>query len=103
MFLLLLVFDALFVCLGSVAIRQWALGSSPWLVVAGVSLYNLGSVFWLIAMRRGMPLGRAAVVLGIMSLTLAVAAGAVLFKEKLTLIQWAGVAFALLSVVMVEG
>ena len=56
MFLLLLVFDALFVCLGSVAIRQWALGSSPWLVVAGVSLY-----------------------------------------------LWVGVAFALLSVVLVEG
>ena len=53
-------------------------------------------------MKRGMPLGRAAVVFGMMNLVLAVAAGFVLFKERLTIFQWAGAVLALLSVVMME-
>jgi drug/metabolite transporter (DMT)-like permease len=101
--LFLLLLDSLLVCSGSVLIRKWAVGSPASLAVVGISLYNLGSVFWLVAMRRGMPLGRAAVVFGMMNLVLAVLAGLAMFKERLTPIQWAGVAFALISVVLVEG
>ena len=102
MFLLLLALDSLLVCSGSLAIRYWATGSSLAMAAAGIVLYNLGSVFWLAAMKRGMPLGRAAVVFGMMNLVLAVAAGFVLFKERLTIFQWAGAVLALLSGVMME-
>ena len=86
--LLLLIVDALLTGLGAVAIRHWADGASSRFAVFGILLFNVGTLFWLWASRRGMPLSRGTVVFGMLNLVLESLAGIVLFRERLTPIQW---------------
>jgi multidrug transporter EmrE-like cation transporter len=99
----LLIADALLTGTGAVAIRFWADGASIRFSVVGILLFNIGTLFWLWAMRNGMPLSRGTVVFGMLNLILETMAGLMLFGERLTTVQWVGVVLSIVSLVLIEG
>ena len=101
--LLLLIVDALLTGAGAVAIRFWAGGASIGFSVGGILLFNIGTLFWLWAMRNGMPLSRGTVVFGMLNLILETSAGLMIFRERLTTVQWVGVVLSIVSLVLIEG
>lgn len=82
--------------------KEWSLGRRG-LVFAILALlgYLLANTSWLIALKNGSGLARGAVVFSVASALLATLIGLILYHERLTAIQTAGVLLGLVSLVLI--
>lgn len=93
---------ALIVIVGDVALKVAADGGKPvlsLLVVAGCILYACSAVFWYFAMRH-LTLAQAGVGYSMLTLVALAVLGAVFFGETLRTREYAGLACALVSMVL---
>lgn len=86
---------------GDVLFKKWALGSRNLLLILGLLVYFIGTVFWAVSLKYEF-LSKAISVFTIMNLILVVLVGVVLFKEDLTLLNKIGIILGIVSVVMIE-
>lgn len=67
----------------------------------GMFFYTAGTFFWAYSLRFG-ELSKLIVIFSVLNLILAVLAGLFFFHESLTILQWVGVAFGLVSVILLS-
>lgn len=81
--------------------RYWSLNGSKLLFVIGLVIYLTGTAFWAYSLKYEL-LSRAASVFAIINLILLVLAGAVIFKEDLSLINKIGIGLGIISLLLIE-
>jgi drug/metabolite transporter (DMT)-like permease len=91
----------LFWCLcagvGDVCYKRWSVAGSLWLLVIGSVFYMADTFAWAAALRRGLPIGRGSILMCMLSMLTGVAIGK-LYGERMSALNWLGVAFALAAI-----
>ncbi len=101
LFLGLIVLGTLFEVAGDILFKKWSLSDKTPLLIAGLVIYFIGTVFWAFSLKQG-ELARAASIFTILNLVLIVAAGFFIFHEEVTLWQRVGIGLGLVSVALIE-
>ena len=86
---------------GDVLFKKWADGGHRWWLVAGFLIYSAGSISWAWSLKHEM-ISKAIVLFTLANIVLVVLAGYFFFHERLTVLNWIGIALALAAVVLVE-
>lgn len=87
--------------IGDVFFKKWALENKNALLVLGLIIYFIGTIFWAISLKYEF-LSKAISVFTILNLIIVVAVGVIMFKENLSLINKIGVGLGILSVILIE-
>ena len=97
-----LLLSALFFACGEFASKQWSFHPSIGLTLLTVALYALGSLLWLPALLHNNSLavmGMAWLLLGTVA---TVALGLLVFHEKVSMVKGVGIAFSMVSLVLLS-
>lgn len=86
---------------GDIYIKKWTIEKQNLLLVLGVVLYFVGSIFWIMCLKYEY-LFRAISIFTILNLIIIVLAGIVIFNEHLTTANKIGVALGILSIILLE-
>lgn len=86
---------------GDVLFKKWALGNRNTLLILGLLIYFIGTVFWAVSLKYEF-LSKAISVFTILNLILVVLVGVIIFKEDVTLINKIGILLGIISVVLIE-
>ena len=95
--LIWLFISAIFFAGGEYLSKIWALGPSIPILIFVLIIYSLGVLFWLPALLHKNQLAIMGTIWTMLGTLATVLIGILIFHEKLTLIQWLGVALAFLS------
>lgn len=97
-----LILSATLNAIGEYFSKLWA--NSPLAVTAVLAIgsYTLGSIAWLPALKAKNILGVTGVMWLVLGLIATIALSAVVFKERLTIQQWVGIALGFLSVFLLN-
>jgi len=87
--------------IGDIFFKKWALENKNTLLVLGLIIYFLGTIFWAISLKYEF-LSKAISVFTILNLIIVVSVGVILFKENLSLINKIGIGFGIISVILIE-
>ena len=99
-YMLWLVGSALAFALGEFCSKYYALyPDRPRLLVSIFIAYNVGVALWVPAIVKTKELAITGTIWSVLSLFATVLIGAVIFSERLAIIHWIGVSFAVLSVI----
>jgi len=101
LFLLLIAAGVILEVIGDIFIKKWAIESRSILLLIGVSIYLIGSAFWIVSLKYGF-LSKAISVFTILNLVLIVLAGVFMFKEDLSLINKIGIGFGIIGILLIE-
>jgi drug/metabolite transporter (DMT)-like permease len=91
----------LFELIADILAKEWSTQVSGYLWVVALAAYIIGNAFWLLALKNGAELSRGVIIFSIMSEVLAILIGVLLYKEVLTPLQWTGIVFGFVSLVMI--
>ena len=81
--------------------KKWAIENRNILLLAGLVLYFIGTVFWAFSLKYEF-LSKAITVFTILNLIAIVLAGVLYFKEDLTAINKIGIGLGILSIILLE-
>ena len=84
-----------------VLLKKWALQDRGILLYSGLVLYLLGTVLWAFSLKHEY-LSKAISVFTVFNLIAVVLVGVFLFKEDLTLVNKAGIALGIVSIILLE-
>ncbi|MDO8481372.1 MAG: SMR family transporter [Nanoarchaeota archaeon] len=101
LFFLLLSLGVLMEVAGDILMKRWTLENRSLWLVLGISVYVLGSVFWLFSLKYE-ALSKAGAVFMVLNLILITLAGVLYFKEGLSLVNKIGIGLGILSVILIE-
>ena len=87
--------------LGDIFFKKWSLENQNSLLVVGMIIYIIGTVFWAISLKYEY-LSKAISVFTVLNLVVLTLVGVLYFKEDISLVNKAGIAFGILSVILVE-
>jgi multidrug transporter EmrE-like cation transporter len=82
--------------------KKWALNSSFGLAAIVVLPYMAGTWLWLPALKAGKNLSTVGIAWSIMSAAVTVGLGLICFEEKLSELNYAGLALALVSLILLQ-
>ena len=94
---LLIIFEVI----ADVFAKEWSLRGNAIRWVGAIASYVIANTFWLFALRNGSGLGRGAIIFSVASAILAAAIGFLFYKEQITRVQLLGVAFGIVSLVLI--
>ena len=100
-FYALIVTGAVLEVAGDVMLKQWAVGKGISWFVSGELIYTMGAIAWAVSLKYK-DLGKAVSIFMAMNVALVVVMGAVLYKEKLSGWNLAGVAMAICAIILCE-
>lgn len=100
-FVFLITAGAFFELAGDIVLKYWAISNRGTLMVIGLLVYFIGSIFWAYSLRHE-TLSRSLIVFSLSYLILGALAGLLYFKETLTPRQLAGVGLALVAIILIE-
>ncbi|MCR4322649.1 MAG: SMR family transporter [Candidatus Azambacteria bacterium] len=84
-----------------VLFKKWTLEHRSYLLVVGLVIYMVGTTSWAYSLRYG-DLSRAISIFAVLNLIILVLVGVLFFKEDLSLINKIGIAFGVISVILLE-
>ena len=99
---LFVILSLVFFTLGEAASKLWAKEADWRWAAAVIACYMVGSCLWLPAILAKNHLTSLGTFWNIGAMICTVFAGAVLFHEQVTLLQWAGIGLALISCVLLS-
>ena len=100
-FFILIILAAVLEVIGDIYLKKWAMESKNLLFIIGMALYIVGSVFWALSLKYEY-LSKAVSVFFVLNMVILVLAGALLFKENLSLTNKIGITLAIISIVLIE-
>lgn len=100
-FWLFLILAVLLEVIADVLFKKWSLENKNLLLVLGLFLYFIGTVFWAFSLKYEY-LSKAISVFTVLNLVIITLVGVVLFKEHLSLVNKIGVLLGILSVGLIE-
>jgi len=86
---------------GDILFKKWAINSKNALLIVGLLIYFIGTIFWAVSLKYEY-LSKAISVFTILNLILIVLVGVIYFKEDLSLINKIGIGLGILSVALIE-
>lgn len=86
---------------GDIFFKKWSLDNKNILLILGLIIYFIGTIFWAISLKYEF-LSKAISVFTVLNLILVVLAGVIMFKEDLSIINRIGIALGILSVILIE-
>lgn len=93
-----LILSATLNAIGEYFSKLWADSPIAMTAVLAIASYTLGSIAWLPALKEKNILGVTGVMWLILGLIATIGLSAIVFKERLTIQQWIGIALGFLSV-----
>ena len=87
--------------IGDILFKKWSLENKNILLIIGLIIYFIGTIFWAISLKYE-SLSKAISVFTILNLIIIVLVGIILFKENLSLINKIGIGLGILSVILIE-
>ena len=87
--------------IGDVLFKRWTLENKNILLIIGLIIYFIGTIFWAISLRYEY-LSKAISVFTILNLIIVVLVGVIIFKEDLSLINKIGIGLGVISVILIE-
>ena len=81
--------------------KKWSLDKKNILLVIGLALYFIGTIFWAYSLRYDF-LSKAVSIFTIVNLILVVLVGVFVFKEDLSLVNKIGIVLGIISVVLIQ-
>ena len=100
-FLVLLFLAVALEVFADVLFKKWAIENKNMLLIFGLAIYFLGTIFWAYSLKYEF-LSKAISVFTVLNLILVVAVGVIVFKEELSIINKIGVLLGILSVILIE-
>lgn len=94
---LLIVFEII----ADIFAKEWSLHGNAIRWIGAISSYVAANTFWLFALKNGSGLGRGAILFSVASAILAATIGFLFYKEQVSKIQLFGVAFGIISLVLI--
>lgn len=101
MFFILIALAVTLEVIGDVLFKKWAIGSRGLYLGIGLLIYFIGTVFWAISLKYEY-LSKAISVFTVLNLIIVSLVGIFMFKEDLSVINKAGIALGVLSVILIE-
>ncbi len=86
---------------GDILLKKWSVESISILLYAGLFIYFVGSIFWVISLKYE-SLSKAISVFTVLNLIIIVLVGVLYFKEDLSSINKVGIGLGILSVILIE-
>ncbi len=97
-----LLLSVMFFGMGEYLSKKFALEPSIWLAMTIVPMYALGSLAWLPAIYKGQNLSTVGTIWNLLSLIITLIVGMVIFKEAITPMQYVGIGFAMVAIVLMS-
>lgn len=91
----------LFESVADIFSKEWSLKGKLVLGVVAIIFYVVANTFWLFALKNGSGLARGAAIFSVASAIIAVFIGALMYRESVTLLEWAGIALGTVSIVLI--
>ena len=86
---------------GDILFKKWAIDGRTTLLLLGLGIYFIGTVFWALSLRYEF-LSKAISVFTVLNMVVIVLVGVLYFKEDLSLINKIGVALGVIGVILME-
>ena len=99
-FLLIIVAGSLEIA-GDIFFKKWSLGGRSFLLIVGLMIYFIGSIFWAVSLKYEY-LSKAISVFTVLNLLIVSLVGILYFKEDLSFINKIGISLGILSIILVE-
>ena len=87
--------------MGDIYFKKWSLESKNALLIIGLLIYFIGTIFWAISLKYEY-LSRAISIFTILNLVVVSLVGVLYFKENLSLLNKIGISLGILSVLLME-
>ncbi|MDD5133614.1 MAG: SMR family transporter [Candidatus Nanoarchaeia archaeon] len=87
--------------IGDIFFKKFALENKNVLLIVGLIIYFIGTVFWAISLKYEY-LSKAISIFTILNLIAIVLVGVIFFKENLSLINKIGISLGILSLILIE-
>lgn len=100
-FLSLIIASVALEAFADVVLRRWALENRAFLLVLGLAVYFVGTIFWAVSLRYEY-LSRAISVFTILNLIAITAVGVLFFKENLSTVNKIGIGLGIISLALIE-
>lgn len=88
--------------IGGILFKSWAISNKTSILIAGLIFYSFDAFVWARLLRTGVDLSTGGVLWSAISLIISVFAGILLYRETVTVSQWAGVMFVLVGIVLLR-
>ncbi|MBI5654093.1 EamA family transporter [Candidatus Uhrbacteria bacterium] len=86
---------------GDILFKLWADADKRWFLIAGFVLYAVGSLFWAASLKY-QALSKAGTVFMVVNFAATALIGVLVFREKLSWTNIAGISLGLLAIIMIE-
>lgn len=101
LFLVLVSVAAICEALGDVILKKWALEGKSIVFFIGLAVYFIATLVWAFSLKYQF-LSKAISVVTILNLIIVVLVGVLYFKEDLSIVNKAGIALGIISVILIE-
>jgi spermidine export protein MdtJ len=86
---------------GDILFKKWSIENKNYLLIIGLTVYIVGTAFWALSLKYEY-LSKAISVFTVLNLVVLSLVGILYFKEDISLINKAGIALGILSIILVE-
>ena len=87
--------------IGDVLFKKWAIDSKNVMIISGLLIYFIGTIFWAISLKYEY-LSKAISIFTVLNLVVIALVGMLYFKEDLSLINKIGIVLGISSVILIE-
>jgi multidrug transporter EmrE-like cation transporter len=87
--------------IGDIYFKKWSIEHSNVLLIVGLLIYFVGTVFWAISLKYEY-LSKAIAIFTVFNLVIIVLVGVLYFKEDISMINKIGIALGIISVLLIE-
>lgn len=101
LFFVLVIIAAFLEVVGDVFFKKWSNGQGISLLIWGMLIYGLGTLFWVISLKYEL-LSKAISIFTVLNLISIVLIGVIFFQEDLSLINKLGILLGVVSVILLE-
>ena len=84
-----------------ILLKKWSLEERNTLLIAGLALYFIGTIFWAFSLREEL-LSKAVTIFTVLNMIVVILAGLIVFKESLSLQNKVGIVLGILSILLLE-
>jgi len=100
-FLGLLLLAVILEVAADILFKKWTINGKNLLLYIGLAVYFVGTIFWALSLRHDY-LAKAISLFTVLNLIIIVGVGIFVFKEDISLINKAGIALGIVSVILIE-
>ena len=86
---------------GDIILKKWAISGKQTIFVLGIAVYFIATLLWALSLKYEF-LSNAISIITVLNLVIVVLVGVLYFKEDLSIVNKIGIAFGIISVLMIE-